>query len=151
MPNPRGVQFEHLVGSVRLTTARGRRFYMDASIDQGHGMHVTYSGPYGRLDVDELAGHARLVIRRSEHRDAATTRYGMPWEENVFTIAPADAVTPTRAVVKALVSGEDYPDGEVGRMAVETLVGAYASHEQNGRMIHLGAGELARERVFPWA
>ena len=48
--NPRGVQFEDRAGNVRITTAKGRRFYLDASTDQGHGMHVTYAGPYGRLD-----------------------------------------------------------------------------------------------------
>jgi predicted dehydrogenase len=151
VPNPRGPQFEDRAGSVRLTTPRGRRFYMDASTDQGHGMHVTYAGPYGRLDVDELAGCARLVVRRPEHRDLPTTRYGMPWEQHEFTIAPADAVAPTRAVVKALLAGDDYPDGEVGRLAVEALVAAYVSHEQDGRTVSLGSSDVPRERVFPWA
>lgn len=151
VPNPRGAQFEDRAGSVRLTTARGRRFYMEAGADQGHGVHVTYAGPHGRLDVDELAGRGRLVVRRAEHRDAPTTRYGMPWEERDLAIAPADAVAPTRAVVEALIAGEEFPDGEVGRMAVEVLVAAYASHEQGGRSVRLGAVDLPCDRVFPWA
>jgi predicted dehydrogenase len=151
MANPRGVQFEDRAGSIRLTTPSGRRFYMDASTDQGHGMHVTYAGRYGRLDVDELAGCARLAVRKVEHRAAPTTRYGMPAELHEFAIAPADAIAPTRAVLSALLADEDYPGGDVGRMAVEVLGAAYASHEQGNRTIALATARLPRDRAFPWA
>ncbi len=149
--NPRGPQFDDRAGAVRLTTPKGRRFYMDAGTDQGHGMHVTYAGPHGRLDIDELAGTARLVVRKPEHRDVPTTRYGMPYEDHALTITPADAVAPTRAVLAALLAGKNYPDGKVGRMAVEVLTAAYLSDEQGGRTIALGAADLPRDRVFPWA
>jgi predicted dehydrogenase len=149
--NPRGVQFEDRAGCVRITTAKGRRFYMDAGTDQGHGMHVTYAGPYGRLDVDEFVGRAQLVVRKAEHRDVPTTRYGMPFEESTMTITPADALGPTRSVLQALLAGENYPDGAVGRMAVEVLAAAYASHEQDGKTIELASAKLPRDRVFPWA
>jgi hypothetical protein len=151
VPNPRGAQFEDRAGAVRVTTGRGRRLYMDASADQGHGMHVSYAALHGRIDVDELAGKARLVSRKAEHRGMATTRYGMPWDERDIMIAPADAVTPTRAVLSALLAGQNYPDGLVGRMAVELLAAAYASHEQGGRTIELATACLPRERTFAWA
>ena len=149
--NPRGPQFADRAGAVRLTTPKGRRFYMDAGSDQGHGMHVTYAGPRGRLDIDELAGTARLVVRKLEHRDVPTTRYGMPYEDHALKITPADAVAPTRAVLEALLAGKNYPDGKVGRMAVEVLTAAYLSDEQGGRTIALGSADLLRDRVFPWA
>jgi predicted dehydrogenase len=151
VPNPRGPEFEDRAGSIRLTTASNRRFYMDASADQGHGMHVTYAGPYGRLDVDELVGRARLVVRKADHRAVPTTRYGMPAELEEFAIAPADAIAPTRAVLSALLSDDHYPGGDIGRMAVEVLSAAYASHEQGSRTIALATAELPRDRVFPWA
>jgi predicted dehydrogenase len=151
VPNPRGAQFEDRAGSIRLTTARGRRFYMDASTDQGHGMHVTYAGPYGRLDVDELVGRARLVVRKAEHRDVPTTRYAMCAEEQEIPIARPDIVASTRAVLSALLADRDYPGGDVGRMAVEVLNAAYASHEQGGRTIALAKADLPRDRVFRWA
>lgn len=149
--NPRGAQFEDRAGSVRITTAKGRRFYLDASTDQGHGMHVTYAGPYGRLVIDELAGKGQLVVRQAEHRDVPTTRYGMPYDERMIEITPADSVAPTRAVLEALLAGKDYPDGVVGRMAVEVLAAAYASHEQGGKVIELASANLPRDRKFPWA
>lgn len=151
VPNPRGPQFEDCAGSVRVTTASGRRFYMDAGSDQGHGMHITYAGRFGRLDIDELTGKARLVVRKPEHRDVPTTHYGMPFDEQDLTVAPADAVAPTRAVVEALLAGENYPDGAVGRMAVAVLAAAYASHEQGGRSVAIAASDVAADRVFPWA
>jgi predicted dehydrogenase len=149
--NPRGAQFEDRAGSVRITTAKGRRFYMDASTDHGHGMHVTYAGPYGRLDVDELAGKAQLVVRQAEHRNVPTTRYGMPHEEHVIAITPADSVAPTRAVLEALLAGKNFPDGAIGRMAVEVLAAAFMSNEQGGKTIELATADLPRDRKFPWA
>ncbi len=149
--NPRGPQFEDRAGAVRLTTAKGKRFYMDAGSDQGHGMHVTYAGPYGRLDIDELGGNANLVVRKPEHRAVPTTRYGMPWDERRFPITPADSVAPTRSVLSALLEGQNFPDGADGRMAVEVLAAAYQSHEEGGRTIELANANLPRERTFPWA
>ena len=149
--NPRGHRFEDRAGCVRVTTSKGHRFYLDASSDQGHGMHVTYAGPHGRLDIDELAGRAQLVVRKEEHRSVPTTRYGMPWEERHIDITPADSVAPTRAVLSALLAGENYPNGADGRMAIEVLVAAYTSHEQGGTNIELATANLPRDRRFPWA
>jgi predicted dehydrogenase len=151
VPNPRGVEFDDRGGAVRLTTASGKRFYMDASADQGHGIHVTYAGRNGRLDIDELAGRGRLVVRKREHGGAPTTRYGMPWDERDLAVAPADAVAPTRAVLSALLAGGNYPDGTIGRTAVEVLIAAYLSHEQGGATIDLAKVKPPRERIFAWA
>ncbi len=147
--NPRGPQFEDRAGAVRSITASGKRFYMEIGADQGHGMCVVYAGRYGRLVVDELAGTLHLAVRASEHRTLPTTRYGMPWVETTEKIRPADAVEPTRAVLNALLRSADYPDGEVGRLAVKTLVAAYVSDESGHCAIPLDAS-LPRERVFPW-
>lgn len=151
LANPRGAQFEDRAGCVRIETASGKRFYLDCGTQQGHGMFVSYCGPYGRLDVDELAGHTRLVVRKEEHRNLPTTRYGMPWETTERGIVPADAVAPTRAVMAALLSGEDYPDGEIGRLVLEVLVASYVSHERGSITIDLEQTGLPRERVFSWA
>jgi len=148
--NPRGPEFEDRAGAVRAVTATGKRFYMDAGADQGHGMQVTYAGKYGVMWVDELAGDARLVVRKPEHRREATTRYGMPWDETRLRIAPADAIKPSEAVLDALLRGEGYPTGEDGRLAVAALVAAYVSDESGGNPVAID-GKLPLDRVFPWA
>jgi predicted dehydrogenase len=38
VPNPRGPQFMDRAGSLRAVTTGGKRFYMDVSSDQGHGV-----------------------------------------------------------------------------------------------------------------
>lgn len=151
LANPRGPEFEDRAGTLRLETEEGCRFYLDASTDQGHGMMVSYAGRNGRLDIDELAGHMRLVVRKPEHMSEPTTRYGMPWDTCERTITPADAVAPTRAVMQALLAGSNFPDGEIGRLAVDVLVAAHLSHEQGGTTIDLRRADLPRSRVFPWA
>lgn len=151
LANPRGAQFEDRAGSMRIETVGGKRYYMDIGTDQGHGMHVTYMSRNGRIDIDELAGHMREVVREAEHRDAPTTRYGMPYHTEVTQITPADAVTPTQHVLQALLAGENYPDGHDGRQAIELLVAAYMSAEQGGAPVDIRTAEFDRERKYPWA
>lgn len=150
VPNPRGPQFEDRAGCIRLTNANGQRFYMDVSSDHGHGMHVTYAGPRGRITIDELTGHMTVVTRKPEHREAPTTRYGMPWDEATQQITPADAVAPTRAVLESLLRGEDYPTGEQARDAVAALVAGYVSNETGHAEVAIDDA-LPADRVFPWA
>lgn len=151
IPNPRGVQFRDRAGAVRLETPRGRRFYLDCWPDQGHGMQVIYAGPYGHLYVDELTGLSYRAIREEQHRSLPTTRYGMPAVCTTQTIAPADVIAPSAAVLHALLRGENYPDGDVGRLAVAVLVASYLSHERGHVTINLDQDELPLARAFPWA
>ena len=148
--NPRGPEFEDRAGAVRLTTPAGKRFYMEIGADQGHGMKVVYSGRHGQLVVDELAGEMHLAVREEQHRSSPTTRYGMPWIETVQEIRPAELSGPSKAVLDALINNRCAPSGYEGRLAVETLVASYVSHENGHKSVSID-GDLPRERVFPWA
>ena len=148
--NPRGAQFEDRAGCVRVVTASGKRFYLDSAADQGHGLTVVYGGRYGQIYVDELAGMMRVTARNAEHRALPTTRYGMPWADQTTQIAPADVLAPTKAVLSALLAGENYPTGEDGRQAVAALVASYVSAESDGRAVRVD-GNLPSDRTFSWA
>lgn len=148
--NPRGPQYEDRAGAVRLTTVRGKRFYMEAGADQGHGFVSVYAGPYGRLIVDELTGDMRLSVRKASERSQPLTRYPCPADEKAWTIAAADVVAGSRAVLDALLHEKSFPSGEEGRLAVEVLVAAYVSHESGHAPVRLGETTLPRERKFPW-
>jgi hypothetical protein len=151
LPNPRGAQFADAAGSVRLVTPSGKRFYMDCSPDQGHGMFVTYNCRNGRIDVDELTGRMTVTVRDEEHREAPTTRYGMPYTVTSTDITPADAVAPTRAVLEALLANGDYPTGEDGELALTILMAAHLSHERGGVSIDLNDPALLPDRELPIA
>ncbi len=151
VPNPRGPQFEDRAGSVRITTPGGKRFYMEISSDQGHGIKVIYAGKYGQIVVDELSGAMSLVAREEQYRSLPTTRYGMPATYSTQAIKPADALAPSRAVLEALLNGQNPPSGEDGRLAVQALVAAYLSDEQGHRSVKIAETNSCRERVFPWA
>jgi len=151
VPNPRGPQFQDRAGTVRLETSSGRRFYLDCWADQGHGMQVVYGARYGQLFVDELTGECRSTVREEQYRALPTTRYGMPAVLTSATIAPADVIGPSAAVLRALVEGADYPDGDAGRLAVAVLTAAYLSHERDHVTIDLDRDQLPVDRVFPWA
>jgi predicted dehydrogenase len=151
VPNPRGPQFEDRAGAVRLTSASGKRFYMEISADQGHGVNVIYAGAYGQLVVDELAGNVKLMMRDEEYRNLPSTRYGMPATEKTFKIEPADVIGPTRSVLNALLHKTNYPTGEDACLAVSVLVGAYVSDENGHRPVRIDEEPLPHERIFPWA
>lgn len=151
LPNPRGPEFEDVAGCVRLETASGQRFYLDCSPDQGHGVQVTYNCRYGRISVDELSGELRYSVRSAEHRDAPTTRYGMPSEFGVEMIAPADATVPTASVLKALIDGGNYPNGLDGAMAFRILIAAHLSNSRGGAEIDLRTEVMPHRMRLPVA
>jgi predicted dehydrogenase len=148
--NPRGPQFQDRAGSIRAVTPGGRRLYIEAGADQGHGMRVVYGCRYGMITVDGLNGDIMTTARQPEHRSLPTTRYGMPSASAHWKIPPAEVIDSTVAVLTALFTGENNVSGEHGRQAVEALVAAYQSAGQGGVGVQLEAG-LDRRRVFPWA
>jgi len=151
LPNPRGAQFKDVSGCIRVTTASGHRLYIDASADQGHGSQVTYMARNGRIAIDELTGDMTTVVRKPEHRDAPTTRYGMPVMIEQHQIPPCELVESTKAVMQALISGENYPTLTDATLAVKTLVAAYHSQRQGGTEVPLASIADDDPEVFPWA
>lgn len=151
LPNPRGPQFQDVSGCIRVTTASGHRLYIDASADQGHGVQVTYMARNGRITVDELTGAMTTVVREAEHRDAPTSRYGMPVQIEQQQIPAVELVESTKAVLQALIAGETYPTLADATLAVKTLVAAYHSHRQGGTTIPLASVADDDPEVFPWA
>jgi predicted dehydrogenase len=150
VPNPRGSQFSDRSGQVRVTTAGGRRLTLDAGADQGHGLRVVYGARYGQIAVDELAGTVHMTARRPEDRPLPTTRYAMPSLDSTRTIAPADVLAATCAVLRATAAGLGFPTGEDGELAVATLVAAYESDQAGHTAVRVGSGAF-RDREFPWA
>jgi len=151
VPNPRGAQYEDRAGSIRISTAGGKRFYMEAGADQGHGVRLILAGRHGQIAIDDLAGRMTLACREEAHRGLPTTRYGMPAESDDVAVAPTDVVAATSAVLQALLSGDAVTSGEDGRRVVEVLVAAYRSAESGSVPVRIGSVQLPRDRVFPWA
>ncbi|MCP9941922.1 Gfo/Idh/MocA family oxidoreductase [Cyanobium sp. ATX 6E8] len=151
LPNPRGPQFQDVSGCIRVTTAPGHRLYIDASADQGHGVQVTYMARNGRITIDELTGAMAAVVREAEHRDAPTSRYGMPVQIQQQQIPAVELVESTKAVLQALIAGENYPTLADATLAVKTLVAAYHSHRQGGIPLSLASVADDDPEVFPWA
>lgn len=148
--NPRGAQFLDHAGSIRAVTASGRRLYMEAGADQGHGIRVVYGCRNGMLTVDGLNGEITSSVREDRYRELPTTRYGMPAVTSQWKIRPAEVIDSTAAVLKALFDGTDNVSGEDGRRAVEVLVAVHESAERGSTPVRVGAG-LDRRRVYPWA
>lgn len=151
VPNPRGQEFKDKAGIVVLRTASGKTCILNSRETQGHGLWVTYAGRYGQIMVDELAGRLYAVSRvNPDDRSLPTTRYGQPAESRTLDIQPVDIIESTQSVVKALMSGENYPSAAEATLAIRALAAAYASHE-NGHVPQSIQANTDKGRVFPWA
>lgn len=150
VPNPRGPQYSDYSGQLRGLSASGVRFNLEAGGDLGHGIQVIYGCRNGQIIVDELAGSVRAIHRKSEFADLPTTRYGMPVDVESFSIAPADVLEPTACVLRAMLAGEAFPDGEIGRHALAVLVAAYVSGEA-GAVLTPVDDSLPKHKTFSWA
>lgn len=148
--NPRGTQFEDRAGSIRVTTASGKRLYIEIGADQGHGVEVIYAARNGLISVSELTGDMTATVRQAEYRALPTTRYGMPADSTQHMIAPAEVIDSTALVLNALIRDENRVTAEQGTKAVEVLVAAYVSAENGSRAVRLD-NQLDRSRAFPWA
>lgn len=150
VPNPRGKQFEDRSGSLRVTTKSGKRFYMEISSDQGHGMEVVYGAKNGHIHISELYGELVSTVREEEYKDLPTTRYGMPAIREKTKITPAEVVDSSAKVLKALIEDENRVTAEQGLLAVKVLVAAYQSAENGSKPVKLD-NLLYLTRKFPWA
>jgi len=151
LPNPRGPNFFDQAGEFHFLGDAGQRLTFSIGPDQGHGMTVTYAGEYGHIFVDELEGEAIITSRLPKHRAMPTTRYGMPWERETRQFPQADNVEPTRSVLAALITGNNYPDGQSGRHIVAALAACHASADNGSRPVALVDNEAAANRTFSWA
>lgn len=151
LANPRGAQFDDRSGRILARTAEGVSMYLDFSVEAGNGVSVVYTCRYGQIFVDELNGFMRVVSRKAEFRDLPTTRYGMPSDIQVESIAPADVVGPTKALWSELLAGRTYPDGEAGLHALACCVAAHVSHESGGSPVRVDDQGLPGVRQFKWA
>ncbi len=151
LPNPRGAQFEDRAGSLRVVTAAGQRFYLEASADQGHGIKVIYGGHYGQIVIDPFAGTMQVSLREAANRDLPTTRYVTPSVERAETFAPLDILIGAQQVLETMFAGGDYPCGEDGRAAILPLVAAHVSDEADHRAVRIAAESLPLDRTFAWA
>lgn len=150
VPNPRGTEYEDRSGQLYARSASGRRLTMEIGGDLGHGINVIYGCRHGQIIVDELGGRLRAISRQEVFRDLPTTRYGMPANEELRQIAPADVIEPTADVWRGILAGGDFPDALRGRHAVRALVAAQVSAGQGGFLVSL-AGGLPVDICYPWA
>lgn len=148
--NPRGSQFEDKAGCIRITTKSGKRFYLEVSADQGHGLEILYASRNGHIHVSELYGELVSTVREDEYKDLPTTRYGMPANRETSLITAAEVVDSTAEVLKALLNDENRVTAEQGMLAVKVLAAAYQSAENGNKPVKLDDLKDLK-RVFPWA
>ena len=150
LANPRGKEFSDLSGSFRATTASGKRLYIDAGNDQGHGAATVMAARNGLLMIDDLLGTMHVSKRKADQLDAPTTRYAMPYdiEDDAYK---TDIFQVTQAILEAMMEGREYPSLQDGRHTIEVLVAAHISNESGNTNIRVDQLEAHQERIFPWA
>lgn len=150
--NPRGNKYEDKAGCIRIATESGKRFYLEVSSGQGHGLEVIYGARNGHVHVSELYGELVSTVRQEEFLGLPTTRYGMPAVREKIAISPVEVVDSSAKVLEALLNNSNPVTGEHGMLAVKVLVAAYQSAENGNISVRLDQIiETNKIRKFPWA
>lgn len=150
-PNPRGVRFDDVGGTVIATTADGRRLVLDIGDDTGviGGYELRYER--ARLVMPFTGEPPRLYVRRADVRDRPKHFYGAPLVEVPVAdgFRPADIVAASATLLGELRDGilASGADLAAGRAALETMVAARLSAER-GVAIALPLAGVDRERQF---
>tara|TARA_B100001964_G_scaffold212746_1_gene249022 strand:+ start:114 stop:1139 length:1026 start_codon:yes stop_codon:yes gene_type:complete len=149
--NPRGKKFKDRSGSLKVTTSKGTRLYIDVSSDQGHGLKVVYTSKFGQIIVDELAGKMFLNFREKQYLSKPTNFYALPSIYKTMKIKPVNIIASTSSVIKALINNKkDYVKLEDGINAVKVIIASYISNNQSNRKIAIDK-KFNSKIVYPWA
>lgn len=148
--NPRGEQFEDKAGCIRITSKSGKRLYIDASADHGHGIIVNYFARNGFIISNELTGEINYTVRENEYLNLPTTRYAMPSDSYSEKIPIDDIILSTSHLIHDLLYSTNYVSGDFGFLSLMTLVAAYESAMNDNKSIILTQTTLFNKE-FPWA
>jgi hypothetical protein len=119
--------------------------------DQGHGLLIIFYGRNGRIVLDPLKGVLSCSVRQEQYRELPTTQYNQPSVETELRVAAPSVVELSKRTLVSLLEQTNPPSAEQGRQAIEVLVAAHVSDENNHAPVELGTDALPEERVFPWA
>ncbi len=151
LENPRGPEFKDCSGRVLAQNDLGVSLYIDFSAAAGHGLQLVFICRNGQISVDEITGDIRASVRKEEHRNVSTSRYGMPADVSNFTVEPTDTVAPTMELWLAMIRGSDFPDGNVGAYVINCLVAAHYSNAKGGAEILVGGAQENPSHKYKWA
>lgn len=149
LANPRGPQYQDRSGQLRGVSKSGKRLYMEIGADLGHGLQLIYGCRNGQIFSDQLSGMLRLSRRQAQYTQLPTSQYGMPADEEILNIAPADIVLSTKLLWQDMLTNRSFPDGACGRYTVSGVIAANMSGERDGVAIRLG--DVSQDRKFAWA
>lgn len=151
LSNPRGGQFDHWSGQAQIRYKNNSKLFIDADQKQGHGMTTTYATQFGYIFVDELAGEVNASVRETEFLERPMTQYGLPSQKIQKNFKAFDNVECSKAILKAFIETDNYPSGEVGLRAVQSLVAMHYSSEHNHIGVMLDDPRLPFDKRFAWA
>ena len=149
--NPRGEQFEDRSGQMMVKTSSNKTMTINANVNNGHGIIVTYAAKHGQIALNVLTGDAMVTYRQAEFREKPTTLYGLPAENEYLKLSSSDLIVRAQKVMQALLAGKDYPDARTVKRTVEILTGAYVSNENDNKEVNVETDKIPTTRKFPWA
>ncbi|MDC1273684.1 hypothetical protein N8Z42_04205, partial [Pelagibacteraceae bacterium] len=151
IPNPRGYQFLDRSGALRIKTTSGKVMSINSYAGSGHGIVVTYTARNGQIALNPLTSQANITVRKDEFLDKPTTQYAMPSDNYMQDFKSSNLIVRCEKMITALLTEENFPDGETIKRTIEILNAAYVSAENGNIEIDVSNYKLDKDRVFPWA
>lgn len=150
-PNPRGKKFKDVGGQILAFTKTGKRFYLEASNDQSHGIHLVFIAKNGIITFDELLNDISYSVRKLNYLNYPSYRFGMPSDYKKIRLN-FDNMTleSTTEVLKNLINKKKLVSVMDAANHIKTLHAAYMSSKNKGLTISLKK-KFNKKTKYAWA
>lgn len=151
--NPRGSQYKDPGGWGMLKLINGTRVFIDTSEDTGVPHVFEMVGTYGRIVIEEMNNHWKVLSREDKGREEPLTRYPTPlFEVEIFNPLEWDVTKFTKNGLKELIfENKTSCSGNDGYRAIESLVAMHISDSQGCEKIRLPLVKNNKSFDVPWA
>ncbi len=138
-PNPRGPEFFDQSGQIFATNENGQRLFLEIGSDLGHQIITTYNFEFGKITVNVLNGIAYLNSRLHSEVAETTARYDCKDAQEIFHIAPASNLEPSKFVLNSLVVNSNFPTGLDGIHTISVALAAIESNNNGNQVVNVSS------------
>lgn len=152
VPNPRGEKFKDPCGILIAETESGKNFILSVGGNEGMGISMIFSCPFGSIYYRPLLGRTLISYRKEEDRALPSTRYGLPGLVEEIDMPQDDIILATKRMLENILNKNEQVKKLTHHSAeiIKVIAGAYLSTKQKGVYVDLKHDNLEEERKYPW-
>lgn len=149
----RGPEFRDFSGRLTAWNIEEQILYVDFSLRSRTGIFVTYSFEFGKVFVDEIGGRVFLAEIAPGFDKSRHFPYSAQQDLEEILISPSRIEFGTEQVVRAAISGEEFPGIETIENSMKALLACVHSSRLGGKHVELNQAGLSAiwDEEFSWS